>query len=245
MKLILLIITLSFSSACTKYAEVTKESFSDQITQINMEISYLKETDWKVGQKKEATVTQNISFALDMPKVSDEDLSYLANKHKVDAWIIRVIAVRNNKTQDLGSAYALFNPAKSGRGKRSTPESISLKIYYAASYASERFRSLKCPTFDHSKRIRSMKVEGENKAFTMHVGRPIPYGEKSQLVEFRPNSFNAGHSMAGNYYIEIAPYNSKDKVIFGGFTRIPMYVAIKEEENISIPSCDGLHPERY
>jgi len=54
-----------------------------------MEVSYLKEADWKVGEKKEATVTQSISFLIDMPKVSEEDLAYLTSQHKVDAWIIR------------------------------------------------------------------------------------------------------------------------------------------------------------
>ncbi len=244
MKLTLLITTLTFLVSCTKYAEVTKHSFSDKVDRVNMEITYLKETEWKVGQKKEATVSQSISFLLDMPKVTDEDLAYLTSQHKVDAWIVRVIAVRDNKTQDLGSAYALFKPNKIGRGKNRTPESISIKIYYAASYASERFRSLKCPTFDHNRRITSMMIEGENKEFSINVGRAIPYGEKSQLVEFRPNSFNAGNTMKGNFYLEIAPYNSKEKVTQGGFVRIPMYVAIKEESLISIPSCDGLHPER-
>jgi len=89
-----------------------------------------------------------------------------------------------------------------------------------------------------------MKIEGENKEFSINVGHAIPYGEKSQLVEFRPNSFNGGNRLKGNYYIEIAPYNSKEKVINGGFARLPMYVSVKQEEEISIPSCDGFHPDR-
>ncbi len=244
MKLTLLTITLIFMVSCTKYAEVTRNSFSDEVKQVSMEVTYLKEADWKVGQKKEATVTQSISFLLDMPKVSEEDLAYLTSKHKVDAWIIRLIKTRDNKNQDLGSVYALFNPLQTGRGKNRTPESINLKIYYAAAYASERFRALKCPYFNHSKRINSMDIEGENKGFSISVGRSIPYGEKSQLVEFRPNSFNGGNSLAGNYYMEIAPYNSKEKVILGGFTRIPMYVSVEQEKEISIPSCDGFDPDR-
>ena len=240
---LLLITTLAFLGACTKYAEVTRDSFNDQVKRVNMSISYLKDADWKVGQKKEATVTQSISFLLDMPKVSDEDLAYLTSKHKVDAWIVRIIASRENKNVDLGSSYALFNPQSSGRGRIRTPESISIKIYYAAAYASERFRAMKCPNFNHSKRITSMGIEGEDKEFKINIGRPIPYGEKSQLVEFRPNTFNGGHSLAGTYNIEIAPYNSREKVILGGFTRIPMTVAVKQEEEVSVPSCNGFQSE--
>ena len=244
MKPSLLIITLAFLSSCTKYAEVTRNSFSDQVNRVNMEVSYLKEADWKVGEKKEATVTQSISFLIDMPKVSEEDLAYLTSQHKVDAWIIRLIASSDHQKQDLGSVYTLFNPHQIGRGKNRTPESIGFKVYYAAAYASERFRAMKCPSFNHTKRIRTMKIEGENKEFSINVGHAIPYGEKSQLVEFRPNSFNGGNRLKGNYYIEIAPYNSKEKVINGGFARLPMYVSVKQEEEISIPSCDGFHPDR-
>lgn len=244
MKLTLLTITLTLLTSCTKYAEVTRNSFSGEVNRVNMEVTYLKEADWKVGQRKEATVTQSISFLLDMPKISDEDLAYLTSQHKVDAWIVRLINTRDNKNQDLGSVYTLFNPQQTGREKNRTPESISLKIYYAAAYASERFRALKCPNFNHAKRIDSMDIEGENKEFTINVGRSIPYGEKSQLVEFRPNTFNGGNTLTGNYYIEIAPYNSKEKVILGGFTRIPMYVSVKQEKEISIPSCDGFDPNR-
>lgn len=241
MKHTLLITILAFVYSCTKYAEVTRESFNDQVNRVNMDITYLKEAEWKVGQRNEATVTQSIAFLLDMPKVSEEDLAYLSSKHKIDAWIVRVITTRENKNQDLGSAYALFVPHQSGRGKSRTPESISLKIYYASAYASERFRAMKCPTFNHNKRVTSMKIEGENKEFSINIGRPVPYGEKSQLVEFRPNSFNGGNTLAGTYFIEIAPYNSKEKVIMGGFTRIPKTVVVEKEQEISIPSCAGFN----
>ena len=240
----LLILLLCYS--CTKYANVTKENVGIHIHPVEMDISHFNEIKWKVGQQKEATVSQSVTFIVHMPKVKKEDLDYLTSHKGIDSWILRLIVVRGSESQDLGSLYAKFNPRKFSRTSSSTSatSSVTLKIFYAAAFASERFRSFKCPAFGHNKRIQKMSIKGENQEFDINIGQAYPYNEKSHLVELTPTAFNAGHSLVGNYYLEIAPYDSKNKMIHSNFKRIPMYVGIDQEDSVSIQGCEGVHSER-
>lgn len=242
MKALLLTLLLSFS--CTKYATFSKEAVGISIYPVQMEISHLNEIKWNVGLKKEETVSQSITFILDLPKIKDSDLDYLTEQRGIDSWIVRVISSKGSKSQDLGSLYALFRPKKSSRASSaSATASVTFKIFYAAAFASEKFRAFKCPAFNHSKRIRSMSITGDNEEFSLSVNQVMPYLEKSQLVELTPTAFNGGHSLVANYYLEIAPYDSKRKMIHSSFHRIPLYVTVESEDEIRVKSCDGVHLE--
>lgn len=242
MKPFYLLLLIMMISACTKYAELDKEAVSLQIRSVKMDISHLDEIEWLVGMKKESEVTQSITFIVDLPKIENSDLEYLIEQKDVDAWILRLIVSRGSQTQDLGSLYALFRPKKVARGARGLTSSVTFKIYYAAAYASQRFRTFKCPAFNHDKNISSMSIKGDNEEFTLALNQVTPYNEKSNLVELTPTAFNAGHSLVGNYYIEIAPYNSSKKLIYSSFKRIPMYVSVSEEETVTVKSCEGINP---
>lgn len=237
-------LSLILLCSCTKYATVTTQSVGTHIQNINMELFQLNEIEWFVGQKKEKKITQSITFVVGMPKVKEEDLNYLYQQKGIDAWIVRLIEKKGGEERDIGSLYTLFKPRVSGRGAQAGPaSSVTIKIYYAAAYASERFRSFSCPTFGHNKKISSMTIDGEDETFEIMTSAGFPYHEKSQLIELSPSSFNAGHSMIGDYFLEIAPYDAKRKMIYSSFKRLPMSVRVKGEDAISIPSCAGIHPE--
>lgn len=238
-----LFIVFIFVASCTKYASLDKEAVSLQIKNVSMEISHLDEIEWRIGKNKEAEVSQSITFIVDLPKLKQSDLDFLIEQKDVDAWILRLIAVKRNQTQDLGSLYALFRPRRVSRGAQNITGSVTFKIFYAAAYASQRFRMFKCPAFGHNKKISSMDIKGENEEFTLAVNQVITYNEKSNLVELTPTAFNGGHSLTGNYFVEIAPYNSQKKQIYSTFERIPMYVSVSEEASVEIKSCEGVHPE--
>lgn len=243
MKAILLTLLLALS--CTREASVSRDAVGTHISPVKMEISHLNEIEWSVGLKKEEKVSQSFTFVVDMPRVSEDDLKFLTDNYGVDAWILRLISVKGSETQDLGSLYSLFRPAKVSRGSYATgaAKSVSLKVFYAAAYASERFRSFKCPAFDHSRKIDSMTIRGSNEPFSLSIGRSFPYNEKSHLVELTPSAFNGGNSLEGEYFLEIAPYNSKKRYVHSTFTRIPMSIVIKKEELIRVKSCDGIDQE--
>ncbi len=239
-----LFLTLLLCYSCTKYAEVSKDAIGVHIHPIQMEMTHLNDIEWHVGMKKEETITQSFTFIVDMPKIKQSDLDFIAENRNVDAWILRLIVNRGSETQDLGSLYTLFNPKRTGRG---TPggaaSSVTLKVFYAAAYASERFRAFKCPAFSHNKKIVSMELAGTNEEFGISFGQAVPYNEKSHLVELTPSAFNGGNSLIGEYYVEIAAYESKTKMIHSAFKRLPMHVSVTREESVRVKSCDGIHME--
>lgn len=242
MKAIFLTLLLCFS--CTKYAGFDRDSVGIQIEPVTMKISHLNEVEWDVGKRKEETITQSFTFITDLPKIKKDDLTYLSEQKGIDAWILRLVVVRGSESQDLGSLYALFQPRKVSRGVQAgAPSSVTMKVFYAAAYASQRFRAFNCPAFSHDKKISSMDILGSNDDFSITVGQALPYNEKSQLVELTPSSFNGGNSLVGDYFVEIAAYDSKRKMTLSSFKRIPMYVKVASEESIRIKSCDGVHPE--
>lgn len=241
MKAWLLTLLLCFS--CTKYADLNRDDINLRIAPVDMEISQLNNVEWKVGERKEAEVSQSFTFTVQLPKLKTEDLEYLTENKGIDAWILRVIAMRGPEKMDLGSLYALFRPKQATRGVKATASSVSIKVYYAAAYPSQRFRSFKCPAFGHDKKISSMEILGKNEEFAIEIGNPVSYREKSQQVELTPSSFNGGHSLVGEYFVEIATYDSKNKKILSPFKRLPMYVKVFNEESINIKSCAGVRPE--
>lgn len=244
MKAILLSLLLFYS--CSKNAELNQTGVSFQIRPIQMEVSHLNDIAWKVGLKKEYEITQSITFITDLPKMKEKDLEVLTKHKGIDSWILRLIVNRGSESQDLGSLYAMFKPKRFSRttsGNKAT-SSVSIKIYYAAAFASEKFRSFSCPAFSHNKKIKEMSIEGTNEEFSLSLGQSLPYNEKSHLVELTPSAFNGGNSLLGDYFIEIAAYDSINKIIHSSFKRIPMHVSVQREESINMESCSGIHPER-
>jgi hypothetical protein len=238
-----LFLSLLISISCTKYATFEKSAVGTTIEPVSMEISHLNEIEWRVGPDKDE-LTQSVSFIVDLPKLKSDDLSFLSEQKSIDSWLLRVIALQNSKEQDIGSMYVLFKPAFAGRGASiGSTSSVSIRLVYASAFISERFRQFKCPAFAHNKKIDTMKILGANDDFSIQLKGAINYNDKAQMVGLRPTDFNAGHSLVGEYFIEIAAFDSKKKTILSSFKRIPMSVSIRSEEIISVKGCEGVHPE--
>lgn len=240
-----LLLTLILLYSCKQSATLSKGSVGLQISPVSMEISHLNEIKWLVGPKKEEKISQSFNFVVDMPKISEDDLEYMIKEKGIDSWILRMIVSRQSQTQDLGSLYTMFKPTRMARDNESSgaPTSVSIKVFYAAAYASEKFRLFKCPAFSHNKRISSMEIRGENDEFSLSIDQKTSYGEKSHQVELTPTSFNAGNSLIGEYFLEIAPYNSLTRTVHSTFKRIPMSIIVNQEENVAVPGCEGVHEE--
>lgn len=241
MKLLLLSFLVMYS--CTKNAKLSRETASAHLEGVVMQVKNLSEIKWPAGFREDAVVSQSITFMIEMPRVDQDDLDYLISERGVDSWIIRVISYRNGEKQDLGSLYSLFRPKKRSRTSTDSASSVSLKIYYAAAYASERWRNSKCPPLGHNKKIKEMRIEDSGEAFDLSIGGAQSYLEKSQLIELTPSSFNGGMSLAGEFSFEIAPYNSQKKVILAPFRKLPGKIIVEKEESVHVPSCAGVKTE--
>jgi hypothetical protein len=242
MKALILIVLLSIS--CKKFSPLSRQAATLRVSDVSMSIHDLNQVDWKVGKWKDTSVSQSFTFMVDMTKVSEEDLEQLHKLRGVDSWMVRLIVERRSEKQDLGSLYANFLSKKVVRGSGGgAPSSVALKVYYAAAYPSERFRFFQCPAFNHRFKIKSIKILGEEKLFDLSIDQVTRYGEKSQPIGPSPSAFNAGNSLLGEYFVEIAAYDSEKKEIHGTFKRLPVSIELSEEEQIPVPSCDGVHQE--
>jgi hypothetical protein len=232
-------------SSCTRYAEVTRDSVNTRIQGMELNLSALKEGVWKVGEHRSIKVSDSFSFMLELPKLRDDDMEYLSQKVGINGWIIRVIFRKGSGEQDLGSSYTLFKKPQSGRTARGGGPAgmVHIKIFYAAKFASERFRTFKCPAFGHNKRITQIEIRGEPTPIDLSATQVSAYEEKSQLIGLHPSSFNAGHSLVGDYYVEIAPYDPGRKQIYSEFKRLPQYISVKSEELIQVKGCEGVQSE--
>lgn len=240
MKVLLLSSLLFFS--CSKEATLRRDSANALLEGVRMDIGNLKEIRWPAGFREEALVSQSITFTITMPKVDQDDLDYLISQRGIDSWILRVLVYRNGERQDLGSLYSPFRPRKLSRTSTDSAKAVSLKIYYAAAYASEKWRSSKCPPLGHNRQITEMEIDDPKEEFSLTIGGGNLYPEKSQLIELTPSSFNGGMSLTGEYSFEIAPYDSQKKVIHAPFKKIPGKVIVSKEESVSLPSCSGIDP---
>jgi hypothetical protein len=238
-----LFLSLLLSTSCTKYASFEKNAVGISLEPVSMEISHLNEIEWKVGPKKDE-LTQSITFIVDLPKLKADDLHFLSDQKGIDSWLIRIISRQSSKDQDIGSMYVLFKPSYAGRGASiGSTSSVTMRLMYAAAFMSERFRQFKCPAFAHNKKVSSMKISGSNDDFSIQLTGGMNYNDKAQMVGLRPTDFNVGHSLVGDYHIEIAAYDSKKKMILSNFKRLPMSVSVQSEEILSVEGCEGVHPE--
>jgi hypothetical protein len=244
MKALILTLLLSLLS-CDRAAKLESQGVGLRISNVQMEISHLNDIDWRIGKRREVMATQSIVAIVDLPRLRESELEVITTQKRSDAWILRLIVQRGSEKQDLGSLYAPFRPKRVSRSVQGggAPSSVTVKIFYAAAYASERFRQLSCPAFAHNKRITSMAIEGENSPFEIVFNQSSEYREKSQLIELTPSAFNAGNSLVGQYFIEIAPYDTQNRTIQGSFKRLPMSIDVKSEEAQEVPSCAGVHQE--
>jgi hypothetical protein len=234
----LLFLILFITYSCTKKAEFNSAVLNPQFSNVEMPLTHLKPIEWRVGVKRKHEITQSFTFILNLPNADQEDLLFLENQRGIDSWIIRVVSEKGSKSQDLGSLYAPFSPRHLSRGVETrASKSVSIKVFYAAAFASERFRHSHCPEFGHNLEITKLAIMGDNSPFNISLGSSTSYPERSHLIELAPAPFNGGHELTGNYFLEIAPYNSKKKIIHAPFKRIPQYISIQEEVIKPIDRC--------
>lgn len=240
----LLFLIILLTCSCTKYSLLSRDAMGLHINGVEMEVTRVDEVTWFVGKRKEAKVSQSFMFIVNTPRLKKKDLEYLTEQKGINAWIMRLVVQRGSDRQDLGSIYIPFQSKSRGRGQAGgQATSVILKVYYAAAYASERFRAFNCPAFDHNRKINSLKIINEVQLMDMTFGPITTYKERAQELELSPNSFNGGNSLVGEYYVEFAPYDYERKLIHSSFMRIPQYVEVASEETQIIDSCRGENPE--
>ena len=234
----ILLTILILSLSCTKWAEVEETNGIHSIKNIEAEIFKLKDIDWKVGKSRGATVSKGFSFKMDIPKIDKKGREVLLEKYGIDSWIYRVIKKERGRTRRLGLVqFDLSNMSR-------TSTDITIYIYYHAASISKTFRQFHCPAFGHRLAIDDLNINSDND------GRFNVYSQRARSIKglvtkpaFAPVIFSGGKELIGEYYVEIALYNSKEKKSYSKFEKLANSISIESEKKISVPSCIGVKEE--
>lgn len=238
MRGIFLLTLLFLSISCTKWSEVTKGNGIHVIDEINVSVHTLKESDWKVGRKRGATVSKGFTAKIDIPKISKDGVKELYDAYGIDSWLYKVSKVSRGRKQQLGLIQ--FNLANITRNTNN----LTIQIYYHAASISKRFRNFHCPAFDHRLYIDDIELESDSDGkFKLYTRKKERVRGRISKPSFTPVIMSADRKMKGKYIIEIALFNSKNRYIYTPFQKLSNYIDVKKEVTVSVPSCIGIKEE--
>lgn len=231
-------------AGCSKESVLLRDGVGVRLTEAQWGVSSLSEAKWKVGKHLSNTVSKNLNLVLSLPKIDGDDVMFLQTTYGVDAWLVKIIqsnALSSN--MELVTIYAPFRVRQSGRSGGLLMKSLSFNFTYAAAAISERFRRFNCPAFSHDKRLNKWEIVGEEKPIEILVRPEARFDERLKLSELVPTTLNVGNTMVGDFYIEVALFNTAQKQTYSSFQRLPFHLKVLSEDSIVVDGCAGVHEE--
>lgn len=225
--------------SCTKRHEVIKKKSLHYVKDVISETSEPSVLPWKVGLKKEMTLSQGIHFYTQIPIIEEDGIKVLKKKYGITSWIFRILRVKNGQRDILDYSYANLTTSAQ-KEKR-----LNLRLYYSAAAVSKQFRSFHCPAFKHRKKIEFIKLKKipsvlPTNIFTKSFGR---VNAAAKHLRFSFKNIEAGRVLSGNYHIEYALYNSKTKKRYSRWLMGSHKIQVAKEVSLIIPSCAGINEE--
>jgi hypothetical protein len=212
-----------------------------------VKIDNLNETNWQVGRpRRRSTVTQNFVFTITLPYLEESAKKTLYEKYGLDGWVLKITHRYGSQEVILGHVYAPMAGMKHRRLQDieiNQTKSVAIKISYAASYISERFRAFDCPAFGHNRKLNDINVQGTYSPMDIEVRYPSGFYIKPEIAELTPSNFNAGNSLTGDYTFELALYSLKNRAIATAFIPIKQSIKVGLEERVDVNGCAGIRPE--
>lgn len=149
---------------------------------------------------------------------------------------------RNEVMGYLGMEMISLKPGTKDSFRFSTSKKGSVGVYYAASSISTRLDSLPCPALNHRLLIDDGEVVSDNSQEKLWAASPVDrktMSAKVHQISYSPITLNGGMSLIGDYYIDLAMYNTNTKIRSSAWLPISNYLAIKKEEEIVIKGCEN------
>ncbi|MCK5882315.1 MAG: hypothetical protein KAG61_01395 [Bacteriovoracaceae bacterium] len=240
------ILLTSFLSCSKEYSGYKSTGTkSAVISPVHSSIDSAEAIDWTVGTMGKYTVSKGIRLKIHFPALEMESVRDLNKKMKVDSWLVRIHKRSNYGSKILG--YFFVPMIAPGSDVYSTSFRVRqieygvVNIYYAAAGHTPRFENLKCPPFNHQFRIedKDIVIQKSNKLTKMMVG-PSEYSYIRRKIEsfgYRPTTINAGMSLIGTYFADVALFDSKNKVKRSSYLQLPESVRVKLERTSPVPGC--------
>lgn len=245
MRFVAIFLTLLLGlSGCTKTTTVHKDGASTRLSDVHWKVSKLLEGTWKVGRTLRDTVSRNLTVVIDMPPLDSDDEAFLEKTYGIDSWLLRVTHITAASARiELGTLHVPFRGTNKGRAGGLPVKSVSFALTYAAAAMSERFRRFNCPAFSHDRRLGDYAQEGSDRPMEIVVVAGSTYEEKLRPNELVPTMFNIGHTMIGEYAVEVALLNTATKKFYSAFQELPFHIKVSSEKTVTLDGCAGVHEE--
>lgn len=240
---LLLLLVLS----CRNESSLIEKNGRLFIQNAEVKIDNLSETNWQVGRPRRRTsLSQSIIFTISLPYLEESAKETLHKKYEMDGWVIKINHKYGSQETVMGHVYAPMAGVKHQRQREveiNQTKSIAIKISYAASYISERFRAFDCPAFLHNRKVTDYDIVGDDRPIDIEVKSPSGFYLKPEIAELTPSNFNAGESLIGDYTFEIALYSLKNRTIGTPFVPLPQAVRVGLEKRLEVNGCAGIRME--
>ncbi len=244
-----IIVLLFFLTGCISATKVSRNKYDHYtISAKDLKIDSYKTIDWKMRDRKETVLHQGFQIKLRLPLISKGDLEKLAREKGVDSYIIKIGHQAGVSARHLGYLeIPFYRYTRSLRSSEITGQKY-IKVYktyfqinYKAASLVPRTVNFICPPLKHRLKISDIEEKSFSKvdlSFTLG-----PLNEKyirSNTQKFLAQSalFAGGVSLQGIYVMDIALYDSQKKRVVSSFVRVPEYIEVKSEEEISLKECD-------
>lgn len=239
MKRLNFIIILFLAFSCRPTSDVTSDPQQTSIRWHDGGIDSVKVEPWAVGPLKRQKISMGARIKILFPQLRDSDVEMLANKHKVDSWLVTFNRASMGTKERLGAFYM---PLFRSSGKAARAEVGYIDFFYAAASISARLRALECPTLNHRYVLAEAKVRETTTARGLIVLGPMQesiFMGKAERLEFQRNIINGGTTLSGEYQIGLSFYNSNTNKLLSNEVIAPQVLTLANEQVEFVRGCEN------
>lgn len=232
-------------SSCSKRAEFKFTNNTAYVRAKDFGVEDILVIKWKVGKFAKQTVSRGFRLSFDIPVLDEAHLKTLYKERGANGWLVRLRRKSGLRNENMGYfAMEVISPKPGSETsfRYSSSKKASIGIYYAASSVSTRLDQLPCPAFGHRLIIEDADVVKSNVGellWASSSSESYDVSAKVQLISYSPITFNGGMELKGDYYIDLALYNTQSKQRLSSYLQISNYGAIKKEEIVSVKGCEN------
>lgn len=199
---------------------------------------------WYVGKIGRDVVSKGMRVQYRLPNFDQVELKELLKSGYLDSLLLRLKKRTYSESITLDTFYIPLGRRRSDRENDfivSQLREINLQLTYAAASV-DRLARLMCPALKHRLLIDDYDTGSPMaKSANYIIDKDSGYSDfmsKIRQFEGSRHLINAGKSMIGTYYLEMAFYDSIKHKRVGNFLPASEVFKIANEELIDIPFCD-------
>ncbi|MCR9203864.1 MAG: hypothetical protein NXH75_04760 [Halobacteriovoraceae bacterium] len=200
---------------------------------------------WKVGKYGKDIVSRGFRLTFEIPDLAESEWQSIYENNEANGWVIRLRKKHSTRNEIMGFMAMEMVSIKPGTEKSfrfSKSRKGSVGVYYAASAISSRLDSLPCPALNHRLIIDDSSVVDDNRRENLWVTSAVDkkyMSARIQMISYSPITINGGMSLKGNYYIDLALYNTKSKYRVSSWVPVANYVSIEKEDEVGVKGCEN------